>query len=108
MAKQKGESKVRTAIKEELYKKYSPHIFIQVNHNKDMYGMKGLPDLSGHYKGVAFWLEVKLPNNKASKTNDWQKERIKQIKRSGGVAYVVRSPAAAIKVIEKIRKDWDL
>lgn len=63
------------------------------------YMMTGLPDLVLCYRGWFVALEVKMPGNDASPA---QKLRIKQIRKAGGRAYVVRSVAAALKVLMMI------
>jgi len=60
---------------------------------------KGLPDLIGCYRGHFVGLEVKLPNNKRGVTK-YQRETLLQIKRAGGIAFIVRSLADVKRVFK--------
>lgn len=66
--------------------------------------MNGLPDVCGSYRGVFIGLETKLGDNQASPV---QRLRIRQIRASGGVAYVVRSVAQAMRVLDRIDASMD-
>lgn len=66
--------------------------------------MNGLPDLIGSYRGVFVGLETKLGGNTASPV---QRLRIAQIRKSGGIAYVVRSVKQAMTVLDNIDRSLD-
>jgi hypothetical protein len=66
--------------------------------------MVGLPDLIFCYRGRFVALEVKMPEGVVSKI---QRRRIAEIREAGGHAYVVRSVASAVRVLERVDRDVD-
>ena len=66
--------------------------------------MVGLPDLIFCYRGQFVALEVKMPEGVVSSI---QKRRITEIREAGGYAYVVRSVASAVRVLERVDRALD-
>lgn len=66
--------------------------------------MAGLPDLIMCYRGQFIGLEVKMPEGVVSAI---QKRRIQEIRDAGGSAYVVRSVASAVRVLERVDRALD-
>ena len=66
--------------------------------------MVGLPDLILCYRGRFIGLEVKMPEGVVSTI---QRRRIAEIREAGGHAYVVRSVASAVRVLERVDRDVD-
>lgn len=60
--------------------------------------MVGLPDLVICYRGLFIGLEVKMPG---SKPTTIQKHRLRQIRRAGGLAFVVRSVPSALRALDR-------
>lgn len=60
---------------------------------------KGLPDITGCYKGRFFGIETKMPGEEGTPL---QLYRIKQIKRAGGVAFVCHSVEYALAALDFI------
>jgi len=83
------ESGLQTAIVKDLRKAGA-----YVNKNHGGPNSQGRPDLEGCYRGVHFLLEVKLPTNKKGATEN-QKRHIRQARKAGSVAHIVRSRHAA-------------
>ncbi len=100
MAKQ-PESRLQKKIQDALREKF-PGIFLF-----KMWGSPfvpaGLPDLIINYRGRFIALEVKLPR-KSSKPSDIQIKTIERIRRSGGVAGIVRSVEEALWYVEASTK----
>ena len=61
----------------------------------------GIPDLLLCYKGHFIALEVKTPQNKEGATK-LQAMQLRQIRRAGGYAYVIRSVQAAGRILDHI------
>jgi penicillin-binding protein-related factor A (putative recombinase) len=56
------------------------------------FGVSGISDLVGHYKGIFFSLELKAPDRRGQKfrgCSPHQHYQLEAIRNSGGVAYVV-------------------
>lgn len=62
---------------------------------------RGLPDLMGCYRGVMFGLEVKLPGKERTLT-EIQKQTLMEIKRAGGLAFMITTVDQALKVLRHI------
>ncbi len=67
------------------------------------YQKVGIPDLFVCYRGRFIGFEVKTPQNRKGAT-DLQIERLKEIRRAGGLAYVIRDVESALKVLEMLDK----
>ena len=63
------------------------------------YGVSGIPDIIVCYKGRFVALEIK---NEKGKTSKMQDMHIENIRKSGGIAFVVRSREEVKKIIEDI------
>jgi len=63
-----------------------------------MLSVKGIPDIVGFYRGIAFFLELKAPGKKPT---GFQKLQLDAISCSGGAVFVVDGPES-LKVFE----DW--
>lgn len=63
--------------------------------------MAGLPDIVGVYRGYSIWLEVKMPGEEPTPI---QRQRIQQIRKAGGDAFVVYSVEDAVRVLRHIDK----
>lgn len=63
---------------------------------------KGIPDLLVCYNGVFIGMEVKLPN-KLNTLTELQRNQLRSIKESGGIACVVTSVNGAEKILDKIK-----
>lgn len=61
--------------------------------------MVGLPDLIFCYRGTFVGLEVKMPDGVVSKI---QERRIREIRDAGGIAFVVRSVASAMRALDRV------
>lgn len=66
--------------------------------------MVGLPDLIFCYRGQFVALEVKMPEGVVSSI---QRRRIAEIREAGGYAFVVRSVASAVRVLERVDRALD-
>jgi hypothetical protein len=66
--------------------------------------MAGLPDLILCYRGLFVSLETKMPEGRGA--SPAQRLRMRQIRRAGGISYVVRSVKAAMYILDRI--DWKL
>ncbi len=66
--------------------------------------MAGLPDLIFCYRGRFIGLEVKMPDP-SSQPSKIQRRRIAEIRSAGGHAFVVRSVASAVRVLERVDAD---
>lgn len=67
----------------------------------------GIPDLVGCVEGLFVALEVKLPNNRRSKTSEIQDATILDIQKAGGASGVVRSPQEAVDFVNvKLKEFW--
>lgn len=66
--------------------------------------MSGLPDIIACVDGRFVGLETKVPEN-ANGATKIQLHRHKQIRQSGGHAYVVTSVAHAMHVVGEVRKE---
>ena len=93
--------KIRTRLKNEF-----EGIFIQKIHGGPNQ-ISGLLDFTIIWRGIAIWLEVKMPNNKKGLTKR-QEKVIEDVRRAGGVACCVRSPTEAYNVIRKVEKNVNL
>lgn len=67
--------------------------------------MVGLPDLVICYRGRYIALETKMPEGKGP--SPAQRLRIHQIRRAGGLSYVVRSVRAAMMVLNRVDREID-
>ena len=63
------------------------------------YQMSGIPDILGIRNGRAYWLEVKVPGNTASKI---QARRIDELRAVGCVAEVVDSISSVVDILAAI------
>ena len=61
------------------------------------YGVKGIPDFVGHYKGAFFSIETKAPDKEP---NGFQALQIEEISKTGGAVFVVDGPEG----VEEVRK----
>lgn len=68
--------------------------------------MAGLPDLIMCYRGHFIAMEIKVPDP-SSQPSVIQRRRIKEIRESGGRAYVVRSVASAMRILDAVDRDID-
>lgn len=66
--------------------------------------MVGLPDLIMCYRGQFIGMEIKVPNP-SSQPSVIQRRRIKEIRESGGRAFVVRSVASAMRILDAVDAD---
>lgn len=60
--------------------------------------MKGIPDITGVYKGKFFALEVKLPGREKKLTKN-QAEVLARMSRAGGIAVMVTSRREAFEAV---------
>lgn len=67
--------------------------------------MAGLPDLAICYRGRHIALETKMPEGKGP--SPAQRLRIRQIRKAGGLSYVVRSVKAAMRVLDMVDAELD-
>lgn len=68
--------------------------------------MVGLPDLIMCYRGQFIGMEIKVPDP-SSQPSVIQRRRIKEIRESGGRAFVVRSVASAMRILDAVDRDID-
>lgn len=68
--------------------------------------MAGLPDLIFCYRGRFIALEIKTPDP-SSQPSTIQRRRIKEIREAGGRAFVVRSVASAMRVLDAVDTELD-
>lgn len=68
----------------------------------------GIPDLMGCVCGLFFALEVKLPDNKRSKTSKIQDETIADLRKANAHARVVRSPQEAVDYVRSVLRRWEI
>lgn len=101
MAKQ-PESRLQLKIQKAIKKKY-PDVFM-FKHWGGPFSPAGIPDLIICLRGHFIAFEVKLPTDR-SKTSKIQDETILDIQRAGGCACVVRSPEAALAILEGVIDD---
>lgn len=66
----------------------------------------GIPDLIACVDGLFFALEVKLPDERRSKTSAIQDETIDEIRRAGGASCVVRSVDETITFIYRTLREF--
>lgn len=102
MAKQ-PETRLQQLIQRALRKAFPRSFWFK--HWGGPFSPAGIPDLIGCVDGLFFGLEVKLPNDKRSKTSEIQDETIADIIAAGGVALVVRSPQEAVQAVRKTLRD---
>ncbi len=91
------ETRLQQRIQKAIRKEYPSSFFFK--HWGGPFSPAGIPDLIGCVEGLFFGFEVKLPDEKRSKTSDIQDETIADIEAAGGVARVVRSPEDALRYI---------
>jgi len=94
------EARLGTSIRHEMIKRGA--FGFKIHGGPTM--MVGLPDLIFCYRGRFVALEVKMPEGVVSKI---QARRIKEIRDAGGHAYVVRSVASAVRVLERVDRHID-
>lgn len=63
---------------------------------------KGIPDWVVVWKGIAIFMEWKVPGGKTTKL---QRKTINEIRAAGGVALVVTSAKQAYNVVRKVEKN---
>ena len=97
------ETRLQQRIQKAIRKAYPNSFFFK--HWGGPFSPAGIPDLIGCVEGLFFGLEVKLPNEKRSKTSDIQDETIADIVNAGGCAGVVRSPQDALRYIDSALLD---
>lgn len=68
-------------------------------HHGNKFSAVGVPDIIACHKGRFIALEVKAPHGKTSKLQDYH---IEAIKRSGGIAHVVKTLEEVEDIIETI------
>lgn len=68
--------------------------------------MAGLPDLIMCYRGQFIGMEIKVPDP-SSQPSKIQRRRIAEIRESGGRAYVVRSVASAMRILDAVDAELD-
>lgn len=64
---------------------------------KSPFGVKGIPDFYGHYRGTFFSVETKAPKKEPT---GFQALQIKAIRSTGGACFVVDGPET-LKVFEE-------
>src|SRR4051812_38689663 len=95
------ESGLQKAIVKDLRKRGA-----YVNKNHGGPNSQGRPDLEGVYRRRHFLMEVKLPTNKKGATEN-QKRHIRDARKAGSVALIVRSRGAAMRALDFIDKKID-
>ena len=96
----KKESKLQRQIRDHLEKTVGGFWF---KSHGGPFQMAGLPDLIGCVEGLYFGFEIKLPDDKRSKTMAHQEVVLKMIKyKGGGYAAVITDPQDA----EDRVRDW--
>ena len=68
--------------------------------------MVGLPDLIMCYRGTFIGMEIKVPDP-SSQPSKIQRRRIKEIRDAGGRAFVVRSVASAMRILDAVDTELD-
>ena len=68
-----------------------------------MMSVKGIPDIVGFYRGIAFFLELKAPGRKPT---GFQRLQIDAISCSGGEVFVVDGPES-LKIFEEWLEEID-
>lgn len=96
-----GESKLSRQIAKEV--RHRGGFIFKVHGGPTM--MAGLPDLQGCYRGRYVALETKMPGAKGA--SPVQRLRINQIRRAGGVSFVVRSVNDAMRVLDWVDRQID-
>lgn len=91
----KKEGYYQTKIKDALKRKY-PEAFVR-KISQGAYSEGGIPDVLMIYRGHYFGFEVKRPV--VGVPSKLQEETIRQIRRAGGTALLVRWPEEAVKVV---------
>lgn len=89
------EKKIENKIKKYL----EDHGIYYFKHHGNKFSTVGVPDIIACYKGYFLAFEVKAPKGKTSKLQDYH---IAKIKRSGGIAAVVKSLEEVEDIIDKI------
>lgn len=69
----------------------------------NQFGVKGIPDFTGHYKGWYWSIETKAPGKEPT---GFQALQIKAIKASGGAVFVVDGPES-LSVFERWLRSKD-
>lgn len=91
----KKEGYYQTKIKDALKRKY-PEAFVR-KISQGAYSEGGIPDVLMIYRGHYFGFEVKRPV--VGVPSKLQEETIRQIRRAGGTALLVRWPEEAVKAV---------
>lgn len=68
--------------------------------------MVGLPDLIMCYRGQFIGMEIKVPDP-SSQPSKIQVRRIKEIREANGRAFVVRSVASAMRILDAVDAELD-
>lgn len=68
--------------------------------------MAGLPDLIMCYRGRFIGMEIKVPDP-SSQPSVIQRRRIREIRDAAGKAFVVRSVASAMRILDAVDRDID-
>ena len=67
------------------------------------YGVKGIPDFVGHYKGSFFSIETKAPDKEP---NGFQALQIDEIGKTGGAVFVVDGDVSEVRnFLEELKND---
>jgi hypothetical protein len=93
----KPESLLTDKIIGVLRKRYPGSFWVKIHGSNMQHG--GLPDLHGILHGHAVWLEVKMPEKRAT---DLQQHVIEQIVAAGGLAGVVYSVEDAAALCDEL------
>ena len=96
------EHKVKMLVKE-LFNQYKPHVwwFMPIG---GMFSQKGVPDFVGSVKGRMFTVETKAPGKKPTML---QERCMRDIRSSGGKAFVVSDGATLLEVKKYIEETID-
>ena len=94
---QKPESRLRTRILKELRAKW-PGYWVHTHGNP--FTPSGIPDILGSYQGRFVGFEIKTPGG--GDATDLQEYNLEQIRRSGGLAAVIRSFEEADAILDEV------